>query len=167
VAPLGWDGMGWDGMGRRAPAADPRPTVTPRTAFQFRGSASLVYAMNIKSAAPRAVSPIRRSSRPHMAGRTATPPRAIDVYDETVRVLKSASSRKDLARTRNSAQCDVLMMSRRLERFAKGPSVEALMTKQRAHSHESVGAASSDGSPRRRPSRKKARQRESVGTLCE
>jgi uncharacterized protein len=60
----------------------------------------------------------------------------LKVYDETIRVLKSAVQKAKLGQDEELAAVERLdNESRRLERFAKGPSVEALITEERAHSH--------------------------------
>jgi hypothetical protein len=62
------------------------------------------------------------------------------VYDETVRMLKFAVQQAKLGQDEELGAVRRLdEESRRLEHFAKGPSVEALITEERAHSHEYGG----------------------------
>jgi hypothetical protein len=64
----------------------------------------------------------------------------LKVYDETIRVLKSAVQKAKLGQDEELGAVRRLdEESRRLERFAKGPSVEALMAEERARSHEYGG----------------------------
>jgi hypothetical protein len=64
----------------------------------------------------------------------------LKVCDETIRVLKSAVQKAKLGRDVELGAVRRLdEESRRLEHFAKGPSVEALITKERAHSHDYGG----------------------------
>ena len=67
-------------------------------------------------------------------------PVPLKVYDETIRVLKSAVQQAKLGQDEELGAVRRLdEESRRLERFAIGPSVEALMAEERAHSHEYGG----------------------------
>jgi hypothetical protein len=67
-------------------------------------------------------------------------PVPLKVYDETVRVLKSAVQKAKLGRDEELAAVGRLdKESRRLERLANGPSVEALIAEERARSHEYGG----------------------------
>jgi hypothetical protein len=67
-------------------------------------------------------------------------PVPLKVYDETIRVLKTAVQKAKLGRDEELGAVRRLdEESRRLEPFAKGPSVEALITEERARSHEYGG----------------------------
>ena len=67
-------------------------------------------------------------------------PVPLKVYDETIRVLKSAVQKAKLGQDEELAAVERLDgESRRLERFAKGPDVESLIAEERAHSHEYGG----------------------------
>ena len=67
-------------------------------------------------------------------------PVPLKVYDETIRVLKSAVQKAKLGQDEELAAVERLdEESRRLERVAKGPSVEALIAEERARSHEYGG----------------------------
>jgi hypothetical protein len=67
-------------------------------------------------------------------------PVPLKVYDETIRVLKSAVQQAKLGKDEELGAVRRLdEESRRLERFAKGPSVEALIADERARSHEYGG----------------------------
>jgi uncharacterized protein len=67
-------------------------------------------------------------------------PVPLKVYDETVRVLKSAVQKAKLGQDEELAAVGRLdKESRRLERLANGPSVEALIDEERARSHEYGG----------------------------
>jgi uncharacterized protein len=67
-------------------------------------------------------------------------PVPLKVYDETIRVLKSAVQKARLGQDEELAAVERLdEESRRLERVAKGPSVEALIAEERARSHEYGG----------------------------
>jgi uncharacterized protein len=64
----------------------------------------------------------------------------INVYDETIRVLKSAVQKAKLGQDEELGAVRRLdEESRRLEHFAKGPSVEAIIAEERARSHEYGG----------------------------
>jgi uncharacterized protein len=63
-------------------------------------------------------------------------PVPLKVYDETIRVLKSAVQRAKLSQDDELGAVRRLdEESRRLEHFAKGPSVEAVIAEERARSH--------------------------------
>jgi hypothetical protein len=67
-------------------------------------------------------------------------PVPLKVYDETIRVLKSAVQKAKLGQDEELGAVRRLdEESRRLEHFAKGPSVEALISEERARSHEYGG----------------------------
>jgi uncharacterized protein len=67
-------------------------------------------------------------------------PVPLKVYDETIRVLKSAVQKAKLGQNEELGALERLdEESRRLEHFARGPSVEALIAEERAHSHEYGG----------------------------
>jgi uncharacterized protein len=67
-------------------------------------------------------------------------PVPLKVYDETIRVLKSAVQKAKLGQDEELGAVRRLdEESRRLENFAKGPSVEALISEERARSHEYGG----------------------------
>jgi uncharacterized protein len=67
-------------------------------------------------------------------------PVPLKVYDETVRVLKSAVQKANLGQEEELGALKRLdQESRRLEHFAKGPSVEALIAEERVGSHEFGG----------------------------
>jgi uncharacterized protein len=64
----------------------------------------------------------------------------LKVYDETIRVLKSAVQKAKLGQDEELGAVRRLdEESRRLERFAKGPSVGALVADERARSYEFGG----------------------------
>jgi hypothetical protein len=86
-------------------------------------------------------------------------PVPLRVYDETIRVLKSAVERAKLGRDEElSALKRLDAQARALERQARGPSVEALIADERARSHSYGGrtvsgwakAPDSVGKPKRR-----------------
>jgi hypothetical protein len=106
-----------------------RHLAAPRGAF-MRGRT--VNAWLRKSfMAPRAVSPIRRGSRSHTAERTATPA-----------LVKSAVQKAKLGQDEELGTVRRLdEESRRLERFAKGPSVEAFIIDERARSYQYGGCS--------------------------
>jgi uncharacterized protein len=67
-------------------------------------------------------------------------PVPLKVYNETIRVLKSAVQKAKLGQDEEFAAVERLdNESRRLERLANGPSVEALIDEERARSHEYSG----------------------------
>jgi uncharacterized protein len=67
-------------------------------------------------------------------------PVPLTVYDETIRVLKSAVQKAKLGQDEELGAVQRLdEESRRLEHFAKGPSVEALISEERVHSHQYGG----------------------------
>jgi uncharacterized protein len=67
-------------------------------------------------------------------------PVPLKVYDETIRVLKSAVKKAKLGQDDELGAVRRLdEESRRLEHFAKGPSAEALISEERAHSHQYGG----------------------------
>ena len=79
-------------------------------------------------------------------------PVPLKVYDETIRVLKSAVQKAKLGREEELGALKRLDdQARRLERFAAGPSVEAVIAHERERSH-SYGGRTVFGSSRRRPS---------------
>jgi hypothetical protein len=67
-------------------------------------------------------------------------PVPIKVYDQTIRVLKSAVHRAKLGHTEELAAIRTLdHQARRLEREASGPSVDDLIAEERSRSHEYGG----------------------------
>ena len=67
-------------------------------------------------------------------------PVPLKVYDETIRVLKSAVQKATLGKNEELSALERLdEESRRLERFAKGPGVEALIAEEQARSHQYGG----------------------------
>jgi uncharacterized protein len=67
-------------------------------------------------------------------------PVPLKVYDETIRVLKSAVQKAKLGQDEELGAVRRLdEESRRLEHFAKGPSLAALITEEQARSHEFGG----------------------------
>ena len=67
-------------------------------------------------------------------------PVPLKVYDETIRILKSAVQKAKLGQDEELGAVRRLdQEARRLEHFVKGPSVEALITEERARSHEYGG----------------------------
>ena len=76
-----------------------------------------------------------------MAARTGIPiPVPLKVYDRTIEVLKSAVQKAKLGQSEELAAIRRLDdQARRLERHARGPSVEALIAEERARSHEFGG----------------------------
>jgi hypothetical protein len=74
-------------------------------------------------------------------------PVPLKVYDETIRVLKSAVQRAKLGQDKQLAALQKLDgESRKLERAAKGPTFEGLLAEERAQSHQYGAAAFSAGS---------------------
>jgi len=69
-------------------------------------------------------------------GRTAIPnPVPLKVYDETIRVMKSAVQKAKLGRNEEMQALKRLdSQARRLERFAEGPSLESFIAVERAAS---------------------------------
>jgi uncharacterized protein len=64
----------------------------------------------------------------------------LKVYDETIRVLKSAVQKAKLGQDEELGAVRRLdEESRRLEHFSKGPSVEAFVAEEQARSHEFGG----------------------------
>jgi uncharacterized protein len=90
--------------------------------------------------APCRFSDLARFSLAH-GGKDRHPyPVLLKVYDETTRVLKSAVQQAKLGQDEELAAVERLdKESRRLERLANGPSVEALIDEERARSHEYGG----------------------------
>ena len=79
---------------------------------------------------------IRPASLSLTAARTATPTRCLKVYDETLRVLKSAVQKAKLGREEELQALQRLdEQARRLERKARGPSVDAFIEEERRQSH--------------------------------
>jgi hypothetical protein len=67
-------------------------------------------------------------------------PVPIKVYDETIRVLKSAVQRAKLDRDEELSALQRLdAQARQLERTARGPSVEHLIADELQHSHTYAG----------------------------
>jgi uncharacterized protein len=67
-------------------------------------------------------------------------PVPLKVYDETIRILKSAVQKAKLGQDEELGAVRRLdQEARRLEHFVEGPSVEALITEERARSHEYGG----------------------------
>jgi hypothetical protein len=67
-------------------------------------------------------------------------PVPLKVYDETIRVLKSAVQRAKLGQDKQLAALQKLDgESRKLERAAKGPTFEGLLAEERAQSHQYGG----------------------------
>jgi hypothetical protein len=67
-------------------------------------------------------------------------PVPLKVYDETIRVLKSAVQRAKLGQDEQLAALQKLdEESRKLERAAKGPTFEGLLAEERAQSHQYGG----------------------------
>ena len=67
-------------------------------------------------------------------------PVPLSVYDETIRVLKTAIRRAKLGREEETGALKRLdAQARQLERHATGPSVDAFIASERARSHEYRG----------------------------
>jgi hypothetical protein len=67
-------------------------------------------------------------------------PVPLKVYDRTIEVMKAAVRRAKLGHAEELAALKRLdAQARRLERHASGPSFEAVLTEERAHSHEYGG----------------------------
>jgi hypothetical protein len=67
-------------------------------------------------------------------------PVPLKVYDETIRVLKSAVQKAKLGQDEQLAALQKLDgESRKLERVAKGPAFESLLAEERAQSHQYGG----------------------------
>jgi hypothetical protein len=110
------------------------PGVGARTVKALAMVAEVVYG------APCRFSDPARFSLAH-GGKDRHPyPVPLKVYDETIRALKSAVQQAKLGQDEELGAVRRLdEESRRLECFAKGPSVETFMTEERAHSHEYGG----------------------------
>jgi hypothetical protein len=108
--------------------------------FSCRRQRALAMVAEVVHGAPCRFPDPARFSLAH-GGKDRQPyPVPLKVYDETVRVLKSAVRKAKLDQDEEFAAIERLdKESRRLERFAKGPGVEVLITEERAHSHEYGG----------------------------
>jgi hypothetical protein len=118
----------------RAPKDFPELLLTPGVGA--RTVKALAMVAEVVHGAPCRFSDPARFSLAH-GGKDRHPyPVPLKVYDETIRVLKSAVQKARLGQEDELGALKRLdEESRRLERFAKGPSVEALISEERARSH--------------------------------
>jgi hypothetical protein len=110
------------------------PGVGPRTVRALAQVAEVVYG------APHRFSDPARFSIAH-GGKDRHPyPVPLKVYDRTIAVMKAAVTKAKLGETEELAAIRRLdAEARRLERHARGPSVEALIAEERARSHDYGG----------------------------
>jgi len=101
---------------------------------------ALALVAEVVNGAPCRFSDPARFSLAH-GGKDRHPfPVPLKVYDETIRVLKSAVQRAKLGQDEQLAALQRLdEESRKLERAAKGPTFEGLLAEERAHSHQYGG----------------------------
>jgi uncharacterized protein len=125
--------------GNLAAAADRGPADFPdlllTSGVGVRTLRALAMVAEIVHGAPYRFSDPARFSFAH-GGKDGHPfPVPLRVYDETIRVLKSAVRRAKLGREEElSALQRLAAQARLLERFASGPSVEALIAQERERS---------------------------------
>jgi uncharacterized protein len=118
----------------RGPKDFPELLLTPRVGA--RTVRALAMVAEVVHGAPCRFTDPARFSLAH-GGKDRHPfPVPLKVYDETIRVLKSAVQNAKLGRDEELAALRRLdEQSRSLERHAKGPSVEQLITEELHHSH--------------------------------
>jgi uncharacterized protein len=130
--------------GNLAAAADRGPTDFPELLLTPGVGARTVRALamvaEIVHGAPYRFSDPARFSFAH-GGKDGHPfPVPLRVYDETIRVLKSAVRSAKLGREEElSAMRRLDEQARLLERYASGPSIEALIAEERERSHSLGG----------------------------
>jgi uncharacterized protein len=130
--------------GNLAAAADRGPKDFPELLLTPGVGARTVKALamvaEVVHGAPCRFSDPARFSLAH-GGKDRHPyPVPLKVYDETIRVLKSAIRKAKLGQDEELGAVERLdEESRRLERFVKGPRVGALIAEERARSHEFGG----------------------------
>jgi hypothetical protein len=118
----------------RGPADFPDLLLTPGVGA--RTIAALAMVAEVVHGAPYRFADPARFSFAH-GGKDRHPfPVPLRVYDETIRVLKSAVANARLGRDETLAALARLdAQARALEREAEGPPVEAAIARERAHSH--------------------------------
>jgi uncharacterized protein len=101
---------------------------------------ALALVAEVVHSAPRRFSDPARFSLAH-GGKDRHPfPVPLKVYDETIRVFKSAVQRAKLGQDEQLAALQKLdEESRKLERAARGPAFEGLLAEERARSHRYGG----------------------------
>jgi hypothetical protein len=149
IMPAHHDVRGSDVIARRlhanlAAAADRGPKDFPELLLTPGVGARTVEALamvaEIVHGAPCRFADPARFSFAH-GGKDRHPfPVPIKVYDETIRVLKSAVRKARLGREEELGALERLdEQARRLERHARGPSVETLIAQELDHSHSYAG----------------------------
>jgi hypothetical protein len=118
----------------RAPADFPELLLTPGVGA--RTVQALAMVAEVVHGAPYRFTDPGRFSLAH-GGKDRHPfPVPLKVYDETIKVLKSAVQKAKLGRDEELGALKRLdEQSRRLERHASGPSVDGLIAQERADSH--------------------------------
>jgi uncharacterized protein len=126
------------GTSERGAADFPDLLLTPGVGARTVRALALVA--EVVHGAPCRFSDPARFSLAH-GGKDRHPfPVPLKVYDETIRVLKSAVQRAKLGQDEQLAALQRLdEESRKLERAAKGPTFEGLLAEERAHSHQYGG----------------------------
>jgi uncharacterized protein len=126
------------GTSERGAADFPDLLLTPGVGARTVRALALVA--EVVNGAPCRFSDPARFSLAH-GGKDRHPfPVPLKVYDETIRVLKSAVQRAKLGQDEQLAALQRLdEESRKLERAAKGPTFEGLLAEERAHSHQYGG----------------------------
>jgi hypothetical protein len=122
----------------RAPKDFPELLLTPGVGA--RTVKALAMVAEVVHGAPCRFSDPARFSLAH-GGKDRHPyPVPLKVYDDTIRVLKSAVQKANLGQDEELGALKRLDEgARRLERFANGPSVEGLIAEEQACSHEYGG----------------------------
>jgi uncharacterized protein len=122
----------------RGPADFPDLLLTPGVGARTVRALALVA--EVVHGAPCRFSDPARFSLAH-GGKDRHPfPVPLKVYDETIRVLKSAVQKAKLGQDEALAALQRLdREARRLERAARGPTVEGLISQERARSHDYGG----------------------------
>ena len=128
----------------RGPVDFPELLLTPGVGA--RTVQSLAMVAEVVHGAPYRFQDPARFSLAH-GGKDRHPyPVPIKVYDETIRVLKSAVQKAKLGHTEEMQALRRLdEQARRLERTASGPSLEAFIAAERSRSPPSMAARCSDG----------------------
>ncbi len=122
----------------RGPADFPGLLLTPGVGARTVRALALVA--ELVHGAPCRFSDPARFSLAH-GGKDRHPfPVPLNVYDETIRVMKSAVQKAKLGRDEQLAALARLdREARRLERTVSGPSVESFIAQERGHSHQYGG----------------------------
>jgi uncharacterized protein len=147
--------------GNLAAAADRGPTDFPELLLTPGVGARTVRALamvaEVVHGAPCRFTDPARFSFAH-GGKDGHPfPVPLRVYDETIRVLKSAVQSAKLGREEELEALRRLdEQARRLERYASGLSVEGLIAGEREHSHSYGGRSDGRSPPEIRPERRLA-----------